>query len=130
MCERRSNRARERGWGRQRTTISPTPLPLVWQLLEIWPRVKASLPDARLSIYHGFPPDYGQPGSAPGAPAAELARMRALRARVEALLQRARERREGVEEHGMVDQVRFASAILNSSYCQRPLLPAQLERAT
>lgn len=72
------------------------------QLLAVWPLISASVPGARLDLYHGFPDTYGKSG----APEPELAKMRTFRARVEQQLQNA----TGVYMHGMVNQAALARA--------------------
>lgn len=87
------------------------------QLLQVWPLITASVPGARLDLYHGFPDSYGHGG----APETELWKMRAFRLRVERQLQQL----TGVHMHGMVDQTTLAHAYSSAGFWLYPTSMAE-----
>ena len=78
--------------------------------------IAAAVPNASLRVYHGFPAGYGESG----APPRELARMRALRARVEGLLLQ-----PGVDFRGFAGQRALALAYADSGLWLYPISMAE-----
>ena len=75
-------------------------------LLQLWPQVKAALPDAELHVYYGF---------WPYAMWAEQPHLIALKAQIEPLLAQ-----PGVVYHGMVSEVELAAAYASAGWYAYP----------
>lgn len=78
-------------------------------VLELWPQIKAELPDANLDIYYGFTQVYLDMMKS-------LPHLRDLKTKIEGLL----EKSESVIWHGMVGQKKLAESMANTEFWLYP----------